>query len=310
MKGKVIRTLCIILILLLSLCQIIPVNVSAIGDPVVQLRWDDGQEVQHADVEPGEPGTVSFTGTASADLQAGGAVQDVRVELRVTSEHGWDATVTPAVFMINPGTEEKAFEVVVRVPPETSTSVDAFIIVSGTATAFPGSDSSQTEVPPITGSIIVTQYFRYIFGCNKPYIQSEPGEEVQFELFIGNQGNARDTYVISVPNLDDLVDDGFDVSLDRETIEVPEKGNGSVIVTVQSPEAGIGELADYKKNIEINVRSTLDPEITHKTFVLTIKVESGDILESENIITYIIVIIVVVICIILLWRYRKKKKEL
>ena len=53
MKGKAIRTICIILILLLSLCQIIPVNVSAVGDPVVELRWDDGQDLQYADVSPG-----------------------------------------------------------------------------------------------------------------------------------------------------------------------------------------------------------------------------------------------------------------
>ena len=310
MKGKAIRTISIILILLFSMCQILPVNVSAVGKIIVELRWDEGHEVQYADVSPGSSGLVTFAGTVSADLAAGGAVQDVRIELRVSSSEGWTATISPATVMLNPGTEEKAFTVEVEVPPQTTTSENSVITVGGTATAFPGSDNSQIEIPPITGTIIIDQYFRYQVGCEKSYIETEPGTEVKFDLFIRNEGNAKDKFVILIDNAYDLENEDIKIELDRENIEVPSNGNGTFTVTIKTPETELGIFVDYKKNIDVQVRSKVDPDETVHTYLLTLRVKNQDILENENFYSFIIVIIVVVICIIIVWRYRKTQKQL
>jgi uncharacterized membrane protein len=290
--------------------QIIPVNVAAVGDPEVTLEWDSGQEVQYADVRPGESGLTTFTGTVSADLPLGSAIQDVRIELRASSEHGWDTCITPETVILNPGNEEKSFSVTVQVPPETSTSVDAIITVWGTAWAFPGSDNSETEVPPIYGTIFVDQYCRFKIGSKQSFFDTEPGSEVQFDVFIRNEGNGQDQYQISIKNLDELEDDGFEVSIDREMIEVPEKGNGTVVVTVQTPEGGLGEFVNYKKEIEIGVLSKHDLEMKYQHDILVVRVRNDIILESDEFYNFVIVIIIVVLVIIIIWQYRKRKKEL
>jgi uncharacterized membrane protein len=310
MKGKVIRTICVILILLFSLCQIIPVNVSAVGKCNVELRWDEGQEVQYADVEPGESGIVVFWGVVSADLTVGGAIQDVRIELRVSSNEGWTATISPATVMLNPGTEEKAFSVEVEVPPETLTSENSIITVSGTAWAFPGSDNSQTEVPPITGAIIIEQYCRFEICCEKPYILIEPGNEARFEIFIRNEGNAKDEFEVTINNINDLVNEDLQIELDREMVQVPVNGNGTVIMVVKTPETDMGEFVDYKQNIDIQVKSQADPASIPQTYTLTLRVKNQDILESEVFYDLIIVIIILVLIIVIIWQYRKRKKEL
>jgi len=315
MKGKAVKAFILILILILGMCQVIPHNVSAIGEIIVELRWDDGQDVQYADVEPGNSGLVTFTGTVSVDIQAGSAVQDVRIELRVSSEHGWDATITPEIVMLNPGTEEKQFMATIRVPTETSTTVDAIITVGGTAMPFPaGPADDETEIDPLYGTIIVDQYFRYEVASDPHYIEAEPGEEVQFKVTVRNEGNGKDQFEISVSNLDDLEKDDFEISVDPEMIEVPEKGSGTVVITVKTPEAGIGEFVNYEKNIDLNVRSKIDPEMNYQNYDLKVRVQNDDILDSvfnsSDFLIYIILIIVAAVVILFIWKRKKAKAEL
>jgi uncharacterized membrane protein len=307
MKGKAICSICIIFILLFSFCQIIPVNVSAVGEPVVDLRWYEDQEVQYADVRPGESGLVLFPATVSADIPFGSSVQNVMVELRASSEHGWGATVMPAVINVDPGTEVIPFSVTVEVPTGTSATTQATVIVDGTATTYPG--NTQSEIDPLYGTILINPYSRFTVGSNSPYLETTPDSEVEFEVFIQNEGNAIDRFEISIINLDDLADDDFEVSVDPETIEIPEKGKGTITVTVKAPEASLGESVNYRKDIEIQFISKLDPDMKGNYYQLNVRVKNSSVLESENLFTYIIVIIVAVICIIFLWRYRKKKKK-
>ena len=308
MKGKAIRTICIILILLLSLCQIIPVNVSAVGDPVVELRWDDGQDLQYADVSPGSSGQVAFTGTVSADLAAGGAIQDVRVNLRARSEQGWTTSITPTVVTMNPGTEEAPFTVTVTVPPETSCQQSSMIIVDGTAEATPG--TSSCEVPPITGTILIEQYHKFNLDSSNAYIETKPDSDIEFELTIFNLGNDEDKFSVRVLNLDSIEKNDFKISIIPEEIGIPEKGSGVIKIKVEVPEMdfGVNEVIKF----EVGVRSDLGYQYNpiEQTYEFRVRVKDEIIFFTTEFIISIILIIAVVVAIILIWKRKKAAAEL
>lgn len=307
MSGKVIRSIFIILILLIGLFQIIPNNSIAIGDPVVNLRFIEGEEVQSANVRPGESGEVSFHGTVSADIPAGGAIQDVIVHLRAATDQGWPTTITPATLALQPGTEEAPFVATVKVPIETSYGTNGVIIIDGTAETFPGSSTS--EIQPITGSILINQYFRFQLDCDRPTLKATSGSDVIFELIIRNEGNGRDRFSLEVNNLDELTRDDFEIELSRSTIEIPEKGEQIVEVTIKVPEGskGVG-----KNNIEMKVSSEMEPlgERMYQRYTLTLEVSEDNILLSTDFWAITIVVIILIVCIIVIWKYKKSRTDL
>ncbi len=307
MKGKVIQSIFIILILLIGLFQILPNNSIAVGNPVVHLQFNEGEEVQQANVRPGESGEVSFHGTVSADIPAGGAVQDVQVYLRAATNQGWPTTITPAVIMLQLGTEEAPFIATVKVPIETSYGTESIIIIDGTAETFPGSSTS--EVPPLAGTIKIAQYYRFALDCDAPTLKTTSGSDVTFELIIRNEGNGRDRFSIEVNNLDELTRKGFEIELSRSMIEIPEKGEQTVEITIKVPDGskGVG-----KNNIELKVCSELEPlgQRIYQRYTLTLKVSEDNIFLSTDFWYIIIVIIILTVCIIIFWKYKKSKREL
>ena len=307
MSWKVIKSFLAILILLVGTVQIIPNNVEAIGDPVVNLRWDEGKEVQHANVAPGDSGNVAFTGTVSADIPAGGAFQDIIVNLRVSSEHGWSSSIEPSTILLDPGTEEAPFTVVVKVPPETSYYIDATIMVDGTAQPFPGSSTS--EIDPLYGTIKIQQYYRFSLGSETEYIETSPGTDVIFELEIMNEGNARDKFSCEVANLDEITRNGFDVELSHSMVEIPEKGRLTIKISISVPEGskGLG-----KTNIELKVNSEAQPqnERIYQNFVFTVKVTEDNIFLTTEFWSVIIGIIIIAVCVIIFWKYKKRHDNL
>jgi hypothetical protein len=249
-----------------------PDEAEAVSTPVVEIKWAEGQEVQEADVRPGESGLVTFAGTVSAELAAGGAIQDVRVELVGSTDQGWPVTVTPAIVMLNPGTEEKAVSVTVAVTPETSYYTSGTLTLGGRAAAFPGSLSY--NIPSISGTIKIKQYYRFSIGCSKPYIEVAPSERLVFNLQIVNEGNARDKFGIEIKNLEKLSKSAWTVTLSRPQIEIPEKNEETIPIPVGTPikfNLWINEV----QNIEVIVRSVQE-ELNEgftlpQTFTLTVR---------------------------------------
>ncbi len=249
-----------------------PEEAEAISTPVVEIRWAEGQEVQEADVRPGESGLVTFTGTVSADLAAGSVFQDVRVSLIGSTDQGWPVTVTPAIVMLNPGTEEKAISCTVAVTPEMSYYTSGTLSLGGQAAAFPG--SLQFTVPPITGTIKIKQYYRFTIGCAKPYVEVAPSERLTFQLRIMNEGNARDKFGIDINNLQKLTKDAWTVTLSQNQIEIQQINEDYIPIQVGTPIKFNLWINDVQ-TIEITVKSVQE-ELNEgytlpQTFVLTVR---------------------------------------
>ncbi|UCH88319.1 MAG: hypothetical protein JSV49_08625 [Thermoplasmata archaeon] len=213
---------------------------------MVTLEFEEGEEEQTADVRPGEDNSVVFPGTVTAQLAAGGAVQDVVVTLVGSTDLNWPVTINPPKVQMEPGTEVP-FTATVTVPEETSSSILGTLSVSGTAQAFPGAGAYRVE--PIYGTIKIEQYYGLSLMCDEPDKKGHPGTQVGYDLGIENQGNGKDTFEVQVTNKDQLLQRDISVSLSQSLIEIEEKTTENITVSVNIPSSQTS-ISNYDINIE------------------------------------------------------------
>jgi hypothetical protein len=238
----------------------------AVLAPVVTIAFMPEEETQTADVRPGEHGTVTFPGTVRAELAAGGTVQNVVVTLQGSTSLNWPVTVNPATLTVAPGGDEVPFSVTVTVPPETSYIISDTLSVGGRAQPFPG--AGLYTVQPITGTILVAQFYKFALACDKPYKQVNPTEELAFNLRIWNYGNGRDTFRLFIPKLDKLAGDGWNVQLSQYTLDVDEKSQQTVQVQNKTP-VKFNHWINRVETIEIEVSSEQQASLEGTAFPKT-----------------------------------------
>jgi uncharacterized membrane protein len=270
MSGRSIFIFMLMVILSGTFLNSAIVSVEAVGEPDVTLRFHEGEEEQVADVRPGEHGTVTFPGIVTVTNPAGSTVQDVIVKLNGSTTLNWPVTIKPDTINVEPGGEE-TFSVTVSVPPETSYYIMDTLTVSGTAEPIPG--AGEYNIDPITGSIRIAQFYKFSLECDEPSKEVGLGEECQFQLKIWNYGNGRDSFVVSIPGLNRLNEEGFIVTMGTYTIDVEEKSQNIITVSVKAP---TGKSSLGLETIEIEVRSEqqeiLEGTAFPKTYPLSVKV--------------------------------------
>jgi hypothetical protein len=292
--GGLFRIVILILILPLFFCLVNSENVSAVGPPVVILRFLQGEETQFVDVRPGENPAVVFPGTVEVELKAGSAVQDVVVDLFGNSSQGWQVNIKPEQVHVSPG-DTAVFQVHVKVPSETSMYLADVITISGLASPYPGSGSY--EVSPITGTININQFFKFNLECNKPHVKTKLDKKVSTNININNYGNGIDRYSVRIANLNELERDDIIATLSISRFEVDEKSSGTVFVYVETADDRncIG-----KHKVEVEVYSLLEEKEKGtafvKTYVLEVEVENDGALpgfESPLIICAAILVLII-----------------
>jgi hypothetical protein len=212
----------------------LPDEAEAFLPPLAEIRWNEGQDVQEAEVKPGEHGTVIFTGVVNCEMVAGGTFQKVIVSLQASSDQGWTPVVNPPQITFNPNSDSNLpFSVTVTVPAETSFYTTDTIRVSGRGVAYPG--ATQDIIDEVTATIKVAQFYKFSLECSKAYQEVGPSERLAFDLRVKNHGNARDTFNIKISNLKELTKDGWTVTLSTDVIEINEKDEGVVQIPVGTP---------------------------------------------------------------------------
>ena len=221
MRGRIFKTLVVILLIFSSFLHVIPIETEAVGEPVVTIKFLEREEEQVADVRPGEHGTVQFPGTVEARLPAGSNIQDVVVNLEGYTGEGWTVEINPSTVQVDPG-GTATFSATVSVPPETSSEISDTLTVEGTAYAFPGTGDS-SEVPPAHGSIRIAQFFMYGLDCKEPEKQATFDEQIDFDLIITNFGNGKDIFLIDIDNFEKLKVSEITARTSTQTPSVSEK---------------------------------------------------------------------------------------
>jgi len=246
-------------------------NAEAVGQPVVTIKFLEGEEEQIADVRPGEHGTVFFPGTIEARIPAGSNIQDVVVSLQGNTGLNWPVSINPPTIQVDAG-GSATFSVTVSVPPETSYYVQDILTVSGTARSFPGTVSY--NVAAITGSIRIAQFYKFSLECDKPYKQVNPTEQLAFNMRIWNYGNGRDTFTVYIPKLAKLAGDGWNIQLGTYTVEVDEKSQRTVQVTINTPvkfNHWINEVTTIELEVQSEQQATLEGTAYTKIYPLAVR---------------------------------------
>jgi hypothetical protein len=242
-------SICVWLILSMIIILIPPKAQAPTVLPIATLGLN--QSYQDANVSPNGTGWVEFTGTVSCVLNdATSAV----VELQSTDT--WDSSiVTPSSLTFSRETpEDKTFRVSVTAPLYTSRNIVGQVTVTGSVIMQPG-DIYGTVQPSdgVTGRINILPYYGFSLHCNESSIDAEPGSEVAYEIMLRNEGNARDTFEISIINEDELIDKGFVISINDRRIELDEAMEHMIDINVIVPKDG--NIMNKKFEIEVEVIS-------------------------------------------------------
>ncbi len=312
-KYNLRKPLILILLFLLILSNfIITVPVNAFSMDYDGLRWDEGQEVQEADVSPGGSGVATFTGTLSVDIAAGGDVEEVWVELVGSTDKGWPVSISPSTIKLDPSNEEKPFTAKVSVPQGTTYYTSGTIIVNGTATMYPSNNVS--KVDGIIGTIRIKPFYTFDPSSMELIKKIDTDDGTIFNIIIENTGNIKDRYRISIENLDELTKLGFEIGC-RSQIEIESNESETIQLSVNARNTVDG--GEY--NIDVSIKS-IQEEInegftTPQIVSLTAVIEKDDD-ESQyedlqdNFISILIIgiiFIIVIVVIIILIGLRKSR---
>jgi len=215
----------IIFILFHILCQ---PTIAQDGAPTVNIALTEPSKT--ANVGPDDTGKVVFSGIVRVSIN-----QATRVIVNLSAIDTWNsATVTPNSFIFTNSTE-KSFTVTVFVPLETSFEGIGTVTVTGKWTSYPGGYTA--SVNPETGvnsRIDINQFFRFSITSNITLKAIAPGSESQFELVVNNEGNYFDTFTINITNQEELSTNGIFVNPAQTCVEIPEKGNESIIISIKT----------------------------------------------------------------------------
>ena len=190
---------------------------------------------------------ISVTRSASLDVSPSGTgvgmiyvkvknnAYDCSVRVQVTVDAA-GYQVSPRMFSVNLApNSERTIPVAIVAMLRTSyrtTSANVFAEVTH-VDSVPAEGVSETN----GGFLVQTQpYGKVILESDKPFQKVKPGSEYPFEVKVVNSGNAVDTFGIEILNKEELVDDGFSISLSATTTrDTDPQSYDMVTVQLQTP---------------------------------------------------------------------------
>jgi len=222
-------------------------KVDAVGAPAIKIELASYRGT--ALVAPGQDGIVQFSGTVTAQIPLDPNFQFLLVYLTADAG-GWPAS-TSSALTFSKQVKTQNFQVVIRVPPETSVTAQGQLTISGRWRYSPGTLGGSVE--PVGAIIVVKQFYQFSVGCDKPYVQINPGASYGFKLRLTNEGNFNDKLTVDILNLDRLTAKGWTIQLSRDKFEIMESTEQVLVISVTSPL----KFTIWKNNVEvIQLRTT------------------------------------------------------
>lgn len=254
----------LLLFSILFITTYVPENASAPQVmPTVNIALTE--ESQTAHVGPGDTGLVDFDGVVSVTKN-----RLTRVVVSLTAEDTWGTAVVSPSSLLFSTNGDQPFSVSVRAPSGESCTTCGTVTVYGRWTMYPGSLAGPANPQQgATGRIDIAQYHNLILNSPNSYAQTSRGSRVEFDLFIGNEGNGDDSANLMVNNADELSANGLQASTSPSTIDLPQYDETHVYVFVNTYSSTVG--GTYE--IEIQVMPNMRPEEKDVTFLYTFVID-------------------------------------
>ncbi len=193
--------------------------------PIVSVLLTPGQ--MQAKVTDSQIGAVGFSGMVIVDKIPG--IERMVVTLRAVVNTGWPVVISPMTMpFVNPGSQQ--FQVVVIVPPSTSSQLIGTVMVTGSG-KVPG---MAPIIANANGVVTVAQFFKLRLEAESPLREVSPGDITYNLVNVYNDGNSMDTIQVEIENAKDLVKEGWTVLLGSTDISVKSEEYIPVKVTVQT----------------------------------------------------------------------------
>jgi hypothetical protein len=224
--------------------------------------------VVRIDVEPLTQDVDASTGAASAVYNCSLFVEGipyVRYRVNLTAEcEGWEATCDPASFIVT-GTANNTYKTTVKVPAGEQGGQARYLTLNATV-------STGVTIATCTTYAVITT--RQSFGLNLTSgtagLSVTGGKTVTWAFTLKNSGNGRDTFSLSVMNLQSYTSVGWVVKFNRSLLSVDAGDIGSCTVNI-TPAANSKnqtvafQIKAYSKNASyqnITVESILELQLS------------------------------------------------
>jgi hypothetical protein len=224
--------------------------------PTVTIALEEPSQTAH--VGPGDSGEAIFNGVVSVTSNI-----VTRVVVSLASEDTWGTSVVAPSTLTFTRSGEQYFTVSVLAPLGESCETCGTVTVYGRWAMYPGGLSGPVNPPQgATGRIDIAQYHNLILNSPNSYAQTSRGTRVEFDLFIGNDGNGDDSANLAVNNADELSVNGIQASTNPSTIDIPQYDETHVYVFVNTYSSTVG--GTYE--VEVEVIPDIRPEEKEVSF--------------------------------------------
>jgi len=249
-------------------------DVDGVGAPAVKIELDHYK--QSVDVEPDEDydGIVIFTGNVTVLVPWNPSFQYLIVYLNASAGNGTDywPTSTSSALTFSKEVTTQPFMVVVRVPPSTTQYPTGTLEISGRWRYSPGTLGGSIE--PVTARIDIIGYYDHSLRPLDSYEECYRSDEVDYEVVLSNEGNAYDSYSLSIENSYELNKKGVYVTV--SDAEVPPFTDLVVnLIMTTSSSATRGNFDIELLSQAQNASLAGDPDV-ERTLTFRLRVLSGE----------------------------------
>lgn len=218
------------------------VDMCAVGDERAPR-----QLVNIVDIEIAEDSVdmdVSFNGSSSAVLRntaslkestfSGRVIDHVDVILTEESPDYLGVVLSVYEFTLSPEEPALQFTANVTITPGSSSSLSPVVTVDGTATVYFQSLDTQGGVAEDSVDVNILPFYGGELEFQQSFGKVVQGDERTFQLTVRNTGNAGDRFHLFISNSDELKEGGIKVTLESDTVDVPEGGSADLDVKVEA----------------------------------------------------------------------------
>ena len=260
----------------------------------------DKYEIE-ADVGPGAGNRVVFTGYVECEPNAFGEnVHEIKVELNVSINDGWNATIDPKTIIFERmGESYQDFEIFITAPRFLNIFKAGTLHITGKAKSSPG--MIHIGVEPTWGIITIKPYMVMNVTGPKNHILCKPGDQINYVLNITNNANYNGRFKSTFSNSDQEVFNNWIVDFSSRSFIIQEGKSWNNDVTIYVPkDASAGKYRIVIDTITENLTSNNTMII--KQYYLFIEVEAMGIFGLGTWSWYALVILIVVIISVVVWK--------